>query len=212
MGQFFFLFFFLTCRHWVGCGQCVISVMTTTCCHQLRKWKSTLSVRCPKAALMRVFFSWKMTFVLLSSFDSKCGELIHVFIFWKTAVGWYPLQAYSSVLCDLMKTLCEFVSCCGFQDWKRVGQEDNLVTFVARVSDHGGGLHKSLNRCHVVGAVFASGNVCWLYLSFWEPDIHSCSPAGHGVCCRSIGVFIEPCCFYSGLKSTATWGNLTEPL
>ena len=35
--------------------------MTTTCCHWLRKWKSSLSVHCPKAALMMVLFSWKVT-------------------------------------------------------------------------------------------------------------------------------------------------------
>ena len=39
----------------------VHNLLTTTCCHRLRKWKSSLSVRCPKAALMRVLFSWKVT-------------------------------------------------------------------------------------------------------------------------------------------------------
>ena len=59
------------------------------------------------------------TVVLLSSFGSKCGKLVHFFISWKTTVGWYPLQHYLSVLHDLVKAFCkmkEFVSCCSFQD------------------------------------------------------------------------------------------------
>jgi len=40
----------------------VSSLMTTVCCHRSRKWKSSLSVRCPRAALMRVFLSWKLSF------------------------------------------------------------------------------------------------------------------------------------------------------
>ena len=76
------------------------------------------------------------TVVLLSSFGSKFGELVRFFISWKTTVGWYPLQDYSSVLCDLVKAFCktrEFVSCCSFQDLKCVRQEDNLLTFVTGV-------------------------------------------------------------------------------
>ena len=42
----------------------VRSLMTTACCHRLRKWKSSISVRCPRAALMKVFFSWRV--ILLS--------------------------------------------------------------------------------------------------------------------------------------------------
>ena len=37
------------------------NVMTAACCHRSRKWNSPLPVRCPRAALMRVFFSWKVT-------------------------------------------------------------------------------------------------------------------------------------------------------
>ena len=48
------------CGRWFGCVLC-LSLMTTTCCHRSRKGKSSLSVRCPRAALMRVFFSWKVT-------------------------------------------------------------------------------------------------------------------------------------------------------
>ena len=39
----------------------VCSLMTTSYCHRSRKWKSSLSVRCPRAALMRVIGSWKVT-------------------------------------------------------------------------------------------------------------------------------------------------------
>ena len=39
----------------------VSSLLTTACCHRSRKCKSSLSLRCPRAALMRVFFSWKVT-------------------------------------------------------------------------------------------------------------------------------------------------------
>ena len=37
------------------------NLLTTTCCHRSRKWKSSLSVRWPRAALMKVFFSRKVT-------------------------------------------------------------------------------------------------------------------------------------------------------
>ena len=39
----------------------VRSLLTTTCCHRSRNWKSSLSLRCPRAALTRVFLSWKVT-------------------------------------------------------------------------------------------------------------------------------------------------------
>ena len=39
----------------------VRSHMTTTCCYRSRKWKSSRSLHSPRAALMRVFFSWKVT-------------------------------------------------------------------------------------------------------------------------------------------------------
>ena len=71
--------------------------MTTTCCCWSRKWKSSHSVRCPRASLMRVFFSWKVTVVLLSSFCSKFGELVHFLRSRKTTVGCYLLQKCSPV-------------------------------------------------------------------------------------------------------------------
>ena len=39
----------------------VRSLMTTTCCHRSRKWQSSISVHCPRAALMKVFFSRRVT-------------------------------------------------------------------------------------------------------------------------------------------------------
>ena len=52
-------------------------------------------------------------------FGSKFGKLVCFFISWKTAVGWYPLQDYSLVLCDLMKAFSETkesASSCRLQD------------------------------------------------------------------------------------------------
>ena len=99
----------------------VRSFMTTTCCHRSRKWKSSLSEHCPRAALMRVFFSRKVT--LLSCCPPLAPSLASssaFFTSWKTTVSRYPLQDYSSaVLRDIMKAFCEtkeFVSCCSYQD------------------------------------------------------------------------------------------------
>ena len=55
MVLFIFLNMWALIRSWP-----VRSLMTTTCCHRSRKWKSPLSMRCPRAALIRVFFSWKV--------------------------------------------------------------------------------------------------------------------------------------------------------
>ena len=71
------------------------SLMTTTCCYWLRKRKSSHSKRCPRASLMRVFFSWKVTVVLLSSFRSKFGELVRFLRSRKTTAGCYFLQYYA---------------------------------------------------------------------------------------------------------------------
>ena len=50
-----------TCGHWVGCGPCVVSWPQPAATGPESGIKSSLSVRCPRAALMRVFFSWKVT-------------------------------------------------------------------------------------------------------------------------------------------------------
>ena len=39
----------------------VRSLLTTACCHRSRKWKSSLSVPCPRAALVSVSSSCKVT-------------------------------------------------------------------------------------------------------------------------------------------------------
>ena len=63
-----------------------MTTMTTTCCHHDNHDHNLLpsvSVRCPRAALTRVFFSCKVTrtVVLLSSVGSKFGELVGFFHF-----------------------------------------------------------------------------------------------------------------------------------
>ena len=56
--SFIFLNMWALSRLWPVC-----SLMTTSYCHRSRKWKSSLSVRCPRAALMRVLFSWKVALI-----------------------------------------------------------------------------------------------------------------------------------------------------
>ena len=66
--------------------------------------------------------------------------------------GWH----LAAVLPDLVQAFCEmseFVSCCGFQDWQCVGQEDKLFGIRCRSLWRGGNLHKSLNFCLLVGTV-----------------------------------------------------------
>ena len=41
-----------------NCDSC--SLLTTTCCHPSRKWKSPLSVRCARAAPMMAFCTWML--------------------------------------------------------------------------------------------------------------------------------------------------------
>ena len=53
--SFVLLYMWALSRLWPVCN-----FMAITCCHRWRKWKSSLSVRCPRAAL-KVFFSWKLT-------------------------------------------------------------------------------------------------------------------------------------------------------
>ena len=98
-------------------------------------------------------------------FGSNSGKLVRFFISWKTAVGWYPLHDYSFVLCDLMKAFSEtkeFASCCRLQDWKLSATDRRTTCWHSLLeSDHGGGLYKSLNLCHIVGAVL----LWWLHIT-----------------------------------------------
>ena len=54
--SFILLYMWVLSRLWP-----MLSLMTTTCCHRSKKWNSSLSVRCSRAALMTVFLSWKVT-------------------------------------------------------------------------------------------------------------------------------------------------------
>ena len=161
-----------TCGHWVGCVPCVIPWPQPAATGQGSG--SALPQGCSDEGLL---FLEGDTVVLLSSVGSTFGELIWFFIFWKTTVGWKT--AARLLFCAVRpQAFCEtreFVSCCNFQDWKCVGQEDNLLTFVTGVSDHGSGQH----LYHTVGAIFKMPAGM---LSFWGFDIHSCSSVGHGVC------------------------------
>ena len=75
----------------------VRSLMSTTCCYWSRKWRSSLSARCRRASLMRVFFSWRW---LLSCCLPSTPSLVNLSAFSKsrkTTVGCYLLQTYSPV-------------------------------------------------------------------------------------------------------------------
>ena len=96
------------------------SLMTTTCCCWLKKWKSSHSVCCPRASLMRAFFSWKVTVVLLSSFRSKLmslstfsdpGRPQWAVTCCRNTHLWQIARRYLVFLCLGQRFLCSFCRC-----------------------------------------------------------------------------------------------------
>ena len=76
-----------------------LSQSIVSCCHHSRKWKLSLSVRCPWAALMRAFLSLgrrqRCFAVLLLPWVWWACQLSH---FLEDHRGCYPLEDYSLVL------------------------------------------------------------------------------------------------------------------
>ena len=89
----------------------VLSLMITTCCHRSRKWEVLPLSALPQGRSDEgLLFLEGDTAILLSSFGSKFGKLICFFISWKTAVGWDPLQDYSSLAPSLASSSAFFTS------------------------------------------------------------------------------------------------------
>ena len=138
-----------------------------------RKWKSSLTVRCPGAALMRVFASWKVT--LLSYCLPLAASLV-------SSSAFPFLEDYSGLLPTACLCLRPHEGFCKMREFSSPDvafstdnvsdRKNNLLTFVAGVSDRGVTARSSIIMVCLCVCAFR----CCLSPRpiYWTPSLNRC--------------------------------------